>query len=94
MLGLGFGPLSSSPISAVPAALVSETGLFATGVVGAETITFGYTINLVGVKATGRVGIVSAGVGKTVTVTGVRATGAISDHVCLETWSVVDTLMC
>ncbi len=91
---LGFTPLSTLPISAFPFEILPSPGLYATGVVGAVTVTVGDSFQLTGVSATGAVGSVTIGSGRSVQVTGVFATGEIGDHVCLELWSTVDTLAC
>jgi hypothetical protein len=89
---LGFAPISSLPISAFPY-YSNTSGIFATGVIGAVTVTVNKSATVTGVRGTGVLGVVGAGQGATITVTGVRGTGAI-DHACLRTWNEVDTVVC
>ena len=89
---LGLAPLSTYPFSAFPS-FFSSSGVFATGAIGAVTITIGKSITVTGVRGTGVVGVVSAGQGARITVTGVKGTGVI-DHACPRIWSEVDTFNC
>jgi hypothetical protein len=89
---LGFNPISSAPISAVPS-IYATSGLFATGRIGTVTIKIDKSVTVTGVRGTGRVGTVSAGQGATIYVTGVKGTGVI-DHACFRSWNDVDTVDC
>lgn len=89
---LGFNPISSAPISAVPS-LFTSSGLYATGRIGTVTVTTDMSVTVTGVSGTGRIGVVGGGQGATVYITGVRGTGAL-DHVCFRTWNDVDTVDC